>query len=192
MRRVRETVTPGPNVHPEVDRPRRVQGGLEVAVGDRRDFAGELELASDLTWSGIAELWAMFVRNALDREPIRIAPASAVPLPSCQASAPTPSPNSSIGTNMISGPESTSSAASSPTVAASRAVRPADDPPRRVVRKEARDAHGRAEECQPGQDQPDGRRQPPPRRRAYLRLKPFPLSRAEHAEMTTAITTCTR
>src|SRR5262245_39023270 len=108
--------------------------------------------ASDFTLFGIAGLFWMFAMNDEDTAAIITEPASAVPIdaprlvivfwtpptsglrssgtadtvtaPSCDASAPTPSPIRSIGTKTISGPEVSSSVASRTQVPAPRASRP--------------------------------------------------------------------
>ena len=81
--------------------------------------------------------------------------AETVTAPSCEASAPIPSPIRSIGTKTISGPASASSAAEQDDGAGEqREQAAADDEPRRDVREEARDADR-------GDEQRDRERQQP-------------------------------
>ena len=141
-------------------------------------------LALDLTSAGTAGLFWMPVMNDVVRVAISTAPASAVPidaprlvtvfwrpptsplcssgtddtvtLPSCEASAPTPRPASSIGQVTISGPAPASSAADHDDDAGEqREEAKPDDPARRRVGEDLRDAGGGQQERDRERQQPD-------------------------------------
>ena len=130
----------------------RVECVLQVRVGDERDTTGELDGACVLTASGTSGFESMPLKNAVVRLAINTDPASAVPsdaprfvsvfcrpptspvfssdtadtvtAPSCDASAPMPSPASSIGQVTISGPAPASSPAIRTTMPRSSETRP--------------------------------------------------------------------